>query len=128
MRPECLPLYLLALVVSGSLGCAASTQSTRFNAPCDGRTMATVVNLSTEAVEAVGVVGRTERVLAMAPPGLASPPFQPTRPSDQAFVRHGEPRQAFWFIRNVATGRSLDSRDPQVRTEWVCVDKSPDSP
>ena len=84
--------------------------------------MATVVNLSPEAVEAVGVVGRTERVLAMAQPGLASPPFQPTRPSDQAFVRPGEPRQAFWFIRNVATGRHVDSRDPKVRTEWVCVE------
>jgi hypothetical protein len=90
--------------------------------------MATVVNLSTDAVEAVGVVGRTEKVLAMAPPGLASPPFEPTRPSDQAFVRPGEPRQAFWFIRNVATRRILHSRDPQVRTEWVCVETSPNSP
>ena len=113
MRPQSLSVYVLALVVSGSLGCAASTQSTRFNARYGGRTMATVVNLSPEAVEAVGVVGRAERVLAMAPPGLASPPFEPTRPADQAF----------WFIRNVATRRALDSRDPQVRTEWVCVEK-----
>lgn len=84
--------------------------------------MATVVNLSSEAVEAVGVVGSSEKVLALAPPGLASPPFQPTRPSDQAFVRPGEPRQAFWFIRDVATRRLVDSRDPKVRTEWVCVE------
>ena len=122
MRPRSLALPVLVLVIAGSLGCAASTQSTRFNAPCDGRTMATVVNLSTQAVEAVGVVGRSEEVLAMAPPGLASPPFQPTRPSDQAFVRPGEPRQAFWFIRDVATGRHVHSRDPKVRTEWVCVE------
>jgi hypothetical protein len=115
-------MNVLAVVVTGSLGCAASTQTSRFSAPCDGRTMATVVNLSSEAVEAVGVVGSSEKVLAMAPPGLASPPFQPTRPSDQAFVRPGEPRQAFWFIRNVATGRHLDSRDPKVRTDWVCVE------
>ena len=121
-------LYWQALVVAGSLGCAASTPSTRFNAPCAGRTMATVVNLSSEAVEAVGVVGRTEKVLALAPPGLASPPFEPTRPADQAFVRPGEPRQAFWFLRNVATRRQVDSRDPQVRTEWVCVEKSTDAP
>ena len=121
MRPRSLALPVLVLVIAGSLGCAASTQSTRFNAPCDGRTMATVVNLSTEAVEAVGVVGNAQKVLAMAPPGLASPPFQPTRPSDQGFLRPGEPRQAFWFIRNVATGRHVDSRDPKVRTEWVCV-------
>jgi len=122
MRPQSFPVYLLALVVTGSLGCAASAQSSRFNAPCDGRTMATVVNLSTEAVEAVGVVGSAQKVLAMAPPGLASPPFYPTRPTDLGFVRPGEPRQAFWFIRNVATGRHVDSRDPNVRTEWVCVE------
>jgi hypothetical protein len=128
MRPQSLPVYFLTLVVSGSLGCAASTQSSRFNAPCNGRTMATVVNLSTEPVEAVGVVGRAEKVLAMAPPGLASPPFEPTTPADQAFIRPGEPRQALWFIRNVATRRILDSRDPQVRTEWVCVEKSSNTP
>jgi hypothetical protein len=128
MKPQSLPVYFLTLVVSGSLGCATSTQSSRFSAPCNGRTMATVVNLSPDAVEVVGVVGRTESVLAMAPPGLASPPFEPTRPADQAFVRPGEPRQAFWFIRNVATRRTLDSRDPQVRTEWVCVEKSSNTP
>ena len=122
MRPRSLAVCFQALVATGLLGCAASTQSSRFNAPCAGRTMATVVNLSPVAVEAVGVVGSAEKVLALAPPGLASPPFQPTRPSDQAFVRPGEPRQAFWFIRDVATGRHVDSRDPTVRTEWVCVE------
>ena len=122
MRPRSLAVCFQALVGTGLLGCAASTQSSRFNAPCAGRTMATVVNLSPVAVEAVGVVGSAEKVLALAPPGLASPPFQPTRPSDQAFVRPGEPRQTFWFIRDVATGRHVDSRDPTVRTEWVCVE------
>ena len=112
---------LCLLLVVGGLGCAASRQTTNALAPCDGRRMARVVNLSSEPVEAVAVLGNTERVLALAPAGLASPPFQPPRPEDLGFVRPGEPRRSFWFIRNVATRQQIGTRDPKVQTDWVCV-------
>jgi hypothetical protein len=84
--------------------------------------MATLVNLSAQPVEAVAVVGNTMRVLAMARPGLASTPFQPPRPSDATYVRSGEPQRSFWFVRDVATGRRIETRrGGDVRTEWVCV-------
>jgi hypothetical protein len=112
----------LAALVFFATACAKSTEATRTTSSCTGRVMAIVINRSNEAVEAVAVLGNSETVLALAPPGLTSRPFQPPRPSDVDFVRPGEARRSFWFVRDVATRRQIAPRDPEVRTDWVCVE------
>jgi hypothetical protein len=117
MTPR-LEMRMLAIVAT--VGCAATTQSASTVTPCEGRRMATVVNLSTNAVEAVAVRGGVETLLVLAPPGLASRPFRPPLP-DERYMAGGQGRATFWYIRDATTGRRVAPRDPKVRTEWVCV-------
>ena len=113
-------LMMRALAIVAVSGCATTTQSATTVTPCDGRRMATVVNLSSNAVEAVAVRGGVETLLVIAPPGLASRPFRPPLPGERDMAG-GQSRGSFWYIRDAATGRRLAPRDPKVRTEWVCV-------
>ena len=92
------------------------------NVSCTGRTMAIIINRSAVAVEAVAFREGTERVLALAPPGLASRPFQPPGPEERNYSRPEERRLSYWYLRDVATRRMIPSRDPEVRTDWVCVE------
>ena len=84
--------------------------------------MAIIINQSAVAVEAVAFREGAERVLALAPPRLASRPFQPPRPEEQNYSRPEERRVSYWYLRDVATRRPIPSRDPEVRTDWVCVE------
>ena len=118
MTPK-LQLKALVVVVA-TIGCATTTQSASTVAPCEGRRMATVVNLSSNPVEVVAVRGGVETVLVLAPPGLASRPFRPPLP-DERDMAGGRGRGSFWYIRDTATGRPVAPRDPKFRTEWVCV-------
>ena len=114
---------LLGLLVPLVGACATtSRQAAEPRISCSGRTMRVIVNQSAEAVEAVAVQGGTERVLAMAPPGLASHPFNPPRPEEQNYSRPDERRAYYWYLREVATRRLIPSRDAQVRTDLVCVE------
>ena len=112
------PLFLAGAFLL--IGCSSSSQVVETTPRCDGRRMATVVNLSDRPVEAVAVRGGVVSVLALAPPGLTSRPFQPPLPGDRDLAG-GVGRSSYWFYRDAATGRQLGPRDPQVKTEWVCV-------
>lgn len=87
--------------------------------------MAIIVNQSEEAVEAVAYREGNERILALAPPGLASQPFQPPLPEDRNYERLQNRRLSYWYLREVATRRVIPSRDPKVRTDWVCKEAEP---
>lgn len=114
------PIVALALF---SVACAASGRPRGFtNVSCEGRTMAIIVNQSAEAIEAVAFREGGERVLALAPPGLVSRPFQPPRPEEYNYSRPEHRRQSHWYLREVATRRMIPSRDPKVRADWVCVE------
>ena len=86
--------------------------------------MAVIINRSAEAVEAVAFREGREQVIALAPPGLASRPFQPPRPEERNYGRPEDRRVSFWYLREVATRRQIPSRDPEVRTDWVCVTRT----
>ena len=118
-------LSVLTFLLAFAAACASSARETASgSSSCDGRTMAIIVNLSSEAVEAVAVREGTERILALAPPGLASRPFQSPRPEERDFARPEERRLFYWYLRDVATRRQIPSRDPKVKTNWVCVEES----
>ena len=115
-------LRLLVLGTVAPIACAMASQSTSTLPRCDGRRMATIVNLSGNAVEAVAVRGGVETVLVLAAPGGASRPFRPPLPTDRDLAG-GQGRGSFWYIRDAATGRRIAPRDPNVRSEWVCVEE-----
>ena len=117
-----LSLRLLAGCTIVTSACATAKPSTSTVPRCDGQRMATVVNLSTNAVEAVAVRGGVETILVLAAPGGASRPFRPPLPTDRDLAG-GEGRGSFWYIRDAATGRRIAPRDPNVRSEWVCVER-----
>ena len=119
MAPTNRLLIVISLLVSVS--CAPSARPRAFtNVSCRGRTMAVIINQSAEAVEAVALREGTERVLAFAPPGLASQPFQPPLPEERNYRRPEQQRGSYWYLREVATRRLIPSRDRKVRTDWVC--------
>jgi len=120
-----LKLLVLGTVVSTS--CATTSQSTSTVPRCDGQRMATVVNLSANAVEAVAVRGGVETILVLAVPGGASRPFRPPSPTDRELAG-GQRPGSFWYIRDAATGRRIAPRDPNVRSEWVCVAQESNDP
>lgn len=120
-------LRLLVLGAVASTACATASQSTSTVPRCEGQRMATVVNLSTNAVEAVAVRGGVETVLVLAAPGGASRPFRPPSPTDRDLAG-GQGRGSFWYIRDAATGRRIAPRDPNVRSEWVCVEQESNEP
>lgn len=114
------------LLISGlaaiTAACASGQPRRQERVSCDGRTMAIIVNQSPAAVEAVAFREGAERVLALAPPGLASRPFQPPRPEERNYGRPEQQRAFHWFLRETATRRMIPSRDREVRMDWVCVE------
>jgi hypothetical protein len=121
MAPPGRWLWKLALLALTAACTSTQRQSANAGVGCD-RTMAIIINQSGEAVEAVAYREGAERVLALAPPGLASQPFNPPRPEEQHYARPEQGQLSYWYLREVASRRVIPARDPKVRTDRVCVE------